>query len=324
MRVIITGGTGLVGRGLARSLAQDGHEVIVLSRSPERGAGKLPPGVRVEAWDARTAKGWGELAEGAGAVVNLAGENLAGGTFAALLTRRWTAAQRQQILLSRVRAGEAVTQAVDEARMKPAVLIQASAVGYYGDRGDEILDEAAGPGSDFAAGVCRAWEASTQPVEEMGVRRAVVRTAASVLSLESGSFPFMLLPYRLFVGGPLGSGRQWFSWIHHLDEVRGIRFLIENPQASGAFNLCAPEPLTNRAFGRTLAQVLRRPSWLPVPAFALRLVFGAKAEILLGSQRQVPKRLQELGFQWQFPEVEAALRELLGKPAQPQGLRRAA
>jgi len=313
MRVIISGGTGLVGRELARSLAEDGQEVIVLSRSPARAAKKLPAGVRAVAWDARSSKGWGELVEGAGAVVNLAGESLAGGSFTELVTRRWTAAQRERILLSRVRAGEAITQALVEARVKPPVLIQASAVGYYGSRGDEVLTEEAGPGSDFTAGVCRAWEASTQPVEELGVRRAVVRTAGSVLSLEGGSFPFMLLPYRLFAGGPLGSGRQWFSWIHIRDEARAIRFLIENPQAGGAFNLCAPEPLSNREFGRVLGKVLGRPSWLPVPAFALRLLFGAKAEILLASQRQVPKRLQELGFRWQFPQVEAALRELLEK-----------
>lgn len=313
MRVIITGGSGLIGRALTRSLVQDGHEVIVLSRNPGSAANKLPVGARAEGWDASSSRGWGHLVEGAGAIVNLAGESLAGDSLAALVFKRWTAKQRERILQSRLKAGKAVTEAVAEVREKPGVVIQASAVGYYGSRGDEVLTEESSPGSDFAARVCQAWEASTQEVEAMGVRRAIMRTGGSVLSLEGGSFPFMMLPFRLFVGGPLGDGRQWFSWMHIEDEVRGIRFLIENPEASGPFNFCSPESLRNRDFNRILGRVMGRPSWFPTPAFLLRLAFGDKMEILLGSQRQVPRRLQDFGFDWLFPTAEAALQNLLGK-----------
>ncbi len=313
MRVILSGGTGLIGRSLAHSLLRDGHEVIVLSRDPQRHRAATPAGVQLVAWDGRTSNGWGQLAEGAGAIVNLAGESLAGENLAALVTRRWTPRQKQRIRDSRLKAAGAVEQAIRAARNKPGVLIQASAVGYYGSRGDEILAEDALPGSDYAAQVCVAWENSTAGVEELGVRRAVIRTGGVVLSLEGGAFPFMLLPFKLFVGGPLGSGKQWFSWMHIADEVRAIRFLIDSPQAQGAFNLAAPHMLTNAEFSRILGQVLRRPAAFPTPAFALRLLFGEKADVLLGSQRQAPARLQALGFHWQFPEAEAALRDLLGK-----------
>lgn len=311
MKVILTGGTGLIGSALARSLAQDGKTVIVLSRDPAKGRARLPPGVQAVAWDARSAAGWGELADGADAIVNLAGESLAGENFPALITKRWSAQQKRRIRESRTQAGQAVMEAIRNARQKPGALIQASAVGYYGSRGDEPLTEDSSPGDDFAAQVCREWEESTAAAEALGVRRATIRTAGVVLSLEGGAFPFMLLPFKFFAGGPLGGGRQYFAWIHIADEVRAIRFLIENPEARGPVNLAAPQILTNAEFSRVIGRVLKRPSFFPAPAFLLRLLFGEKAEVLLASQRQVPRRLQELGFRWQFPEAEAALRDLL-------------
>ena len=217
MRVIITGGTGLIGRALAADLTKDGHEAIVLSRRPERSTG-LPAGTRAERWDAQTAQGWGSLADGADAIVNLAGESIAG---------RWTANRKRHIRESRLNAGRAVVQAVELASVKPGVVVQASGVGYCGPRGDEEIVEEGSPGSDFLGQLAIEWEASTAPVERMGVWRAVIRSGA-VLSTEGGAFPPMLLQSRLFLGGPLGSGRQWLPWIHMADEVRAIRFLIED------------------------------------------------------------------------------------------------
>jgi len=301
MRIIITGGTGLIGRALAANLAADGHEVILLSRAPGRVTG-LPAGVRAEGWDGRTAAGWGPLADGAQAVVNLAGENLG--------AARWTAERKRRIHESRLNAGRAVVQAVQSAGRAPRVVIQSSAVGYYGPQGDRELAEETPPGSDFLAQLCVEWEASTAPLEAMGVRRAVIRSGV-VLHASDGALPRMLLPFKLFVGGPLGSGRQVLSWIHIADEVAAIRFLLETEAAAGPFNLAAPQSLTNAEFGRVVGRVLGRPAWMPAPAFALRLALGEMATVVLDGQRAVPRRLLALGFAFRFPEAETALRDLL-------------
>jgi uncharacterized protein (TIGR01777 family) len=307
MRFVISGGTGLIGRALSANLASDGHEVIVLTRSIER-ATRLPAGVRAELWDARSAKGWGQLADGAGAIVNLAGANLAGERF---FPSRWTEERKRLIRDSRVSAGRAVVQAVAQADQKPGVVVQASGVGYYGPCGDEVISEDALAGRDFLARLAAEdWEPSTAAIEEMGVRRIVVRTAA-VLDPNEGALWRLLLPFRLFVGGPMGSGKQWFPWIHIQDEARAIRFLIENREASGAFNLAAPEPVTNAQFARELGQALSRPSWMPVPGFALKLAFGQVASVLLEGQRAVPRRLLDLGFEFRFATAKAALKDLL-------------
>jgi hypothetical protein len=300
MKIIITGGTGLIGRALAEDLAKDGHEVILLSRS-SLPASSLPAGVRVEKWDGRTAQGWGQLADGADAIVNLAGENLSAG--------RWTAKRKRSILDSRTNPGAAVVQAVQQAAHKPGVVIQSSAVGYYGPGEAEGIAEDTPPAADFLAQVCQAWEASTQPVEALGVRWVVTRSGV-VLSTRSGALPRMLLPFKFFAGGPLGSGRQWLSWIHLEDEVRALRFLIENPQAQGAYNLSA-RPLTNRQFAQAIGKVMRRPAFFTVPAFLIRLLFGEMSTVVLDGQHVSSQRLLEAGFQYRFPEAEAALRDLL-------------
>ncbi|HEY8742174.1 MAG TPA: TIGR01777 family oxidoreductase [Chloroflexota bacterium] len=301
MRVIITGGTGLIGRALAADLTARGREVIVLSRSPER-ATNLPADVRAERWDGRTAAGWGALADGAEAIVNLAGENLAAG--------RWSSERRRAIRESRLHAGEAVLEAIGAATQKPRVLVQASAAGFYGPHGNEPVTEATAAGSDFLAQLCVAWEASTAAVEAQGVRRAIARTGI-VLSTAGGALPRLLLPYRFFAGGRLGNGRQWYPWIHLLDEVAAIRFLIDTAAASGTFNLTAPQPLTNGALAHVIGNVLGRPALLPAPAIALRLLMGDMATVVLDGQRALPSRLLELGYQFQFPSAEAALRDLL-------------
>ena len=310
MRVIITGGTGLIGKALTASLAADRHEVIILSRAPEK-ATSLPPGARAVRWDGRTASGWGELADGAEAIVNLAGESIGGENMLTLITKPWTRERLQLIRTSRVNAGQAVVQAVEQARVKPRVLVQSSAVGYYGLPGDQEITEDTPAGKDALARICVDWEATTAAVEALDVRRVVIRTGGVVMSTHGGALPFMLLPFKLFVGGPLGSGQQWFSWIHIADEVRAIRFLIEGASKRGAFNLCAPEPLRNGELARVIGQVMRRPAFVPTPAFAMKLLLGDKATLVLDGQRQVPKRLIELGFTFQFRKVQAALQDLL-------------
>jgi len=301
MLVIVTGGIGIMGRALATDLAAGGYEIVLLSRNPQHLSG-MPAGVRVVRWDGCSAEGWGVLANGATAIVNLAGESLAAG--------RWSAANKQRIIESRVNAGKAVVEAATGAAIKPEVVIQASGVGYYGPHGDEEVTERDGPGNDFPARVTLQWEPSTEPVRALGVRHAIIRTGP-VLTLAGGALPRLLLPFKLFVGGPLGSGRQWFPWIHMADQVAAIRYLIETPAADGPFNLCAPNPLRNATFAEQIGRAMKRPSWLPVPSFALRLLFGEMATVLLEGQRAVPHRLSELGFKFRFPDAGSALRNLL-------------
>ena len=301
MRVIITGGAGLIGRALTKNLTADGYEVIILSRAPER-VNNLPPGVSAVAWDGRTAAGWGHLADGVEAIVNLAGENLSSGW--------WTAGRKRRIRSSRFEAGQAVVEAVEMVSNKPKVVLQVSAVGYYGPHGNEPLHEDAQPGSDFLSSVCVDWEAATAPVEALGVRRVVARLGV-VFSLAGGALPRMLLPFKWFVGGPLGSGRQWLSWIHLADAVAALRYLLEHQTATGSFNVTAPAPLTNTDFSRAVGRVLRRPAFIPVPALALRLALGEMSTLVLTGQRVLPQRLQQLGFTFQFPTAEAALRNLI-------------
>lgn len=303
MHVLITGGTGLIGQRLVAHLLQYQHRVTVLSRQSQPPA-ELPEGIEFAQWDSRTPRGWGHRIAEVEAVINLAGAGIA--------DARWSEARKRVIRQSRVEAGQALVEAIEAVNSKPAVLIQASAVGYYGGRMDEaILTEAGQAGDDFVADVCRDWEASTQPVEAMGVRRVVIRTGI-VLDSAGGALPRMALPFRFFVGGPIGSGKQWLSWIHHTDEVAAIRFLMEHPSASGPVNLTAPNPVPNREFAQTLGRVLRRPAIMPTPGPVLRLVLGEMATALLTGQRVVPERLQAWGYSFRFSHLEAALRDLLG------------
>jgi uncharacterized protein (TIGR01777 family) len=304
MRVIITGGSGLIGQALAADLLKDGHEVIALSRDPQRHSAHLPPGVRLEQWDGRSAQGWGHLVEDAGAIVNLAGENIG--------ERRWTEARKQAIIESRLRAGKAVTEAVTQARSKPTVVVQASAIGYYGSHADEVITEKSPPADDFMSQICQQWEPTTAPVEQAGVRRVVVRSGV-VLSRQGGAFPRMIMPFNFFAGGPLGSGQQWVSWIHLRDEVAGLRFLMGNPNAVGVYNLTSPYPLKNVDFERAIGRFMHRPAIIPTPAFAIRLLFGEMALTVLEGQRVAPERLEKEGFIFNFPRIDEALQDLLAE-----------
>ncbi len=302
-RIIIAGGSGLLGRALSNELTRAGYKVIVLSREPSKTRG-LPHGVRVEKWDARTAAGWGGLVQGAFAIVNLAGESIG------IPPIPWTESRKQRIRDSRVNTGKALGAAIESAKQKPRVLVQASAVGYYGAHGDELVTEHDAAGSDFLARVATEWEASTKEVEAIGIRRVIIRTGLP-LTRHGGVLPVFALPFRFFIGGPLGSGKQWMPWIHIDDEIGAIRFLIENDSARGAFNLSAPCPLTNAELARAIGRALHRPSWFPVPAFILKLIFGELAEVaLLSGQRVISKRLQEAGYRFKFPDADAALKDL--------------
>lgn len=301
MQIVITGGTGLIGKPLCAALTADGHTIIALTRNPNQ-VKQMPANVQLVRWDGQSSEGWAQFIDGADAVINLAGEGIADG--------RWSAARKQSILQSRILAGQAISQAIQQANHKPKVLIQASAVGYYGACQDEIITESTLPGSDFLASVCFAWEGSTAAVSKLGLRRPILRTGI-VLSNAGGAFPSMTLPFRLFAGGPVGNGKQWVPWIHIDDEVRAIQFLLTHASADGPFNLAAPYPVTNKEFGKLIGKVLGRPAIVPAPAFALRAALGEMATLLLDGQRAVPQHLQELGFTFRFSMAEAALENLL-------------
>ena len=308
MNIIITGGTGLIGRPLAARLVSDGHQVTILSRQPENA--RPLAGAAVVRWDGRSSNGWEEQAASAQVIINFAGANLG--------QKRWTRTQKERILTSRVWAGNAVVEAITKTALSsnPAskVLIQSSAIDYYGNPGDTELDEASPAGETFLSSVCKEWESSTKAVEDLGVRRVVIRSGL-VLSLAGGALPRLLLPFRFFVGGPLGSGSQWYSWIHIDDEIDAIRFLITNDTTHGVYNLTSPDPVTNKAFARAVAGVSKSPSWLPTPAFALELLLGEMSSLVLGGQKVMPVRLQEAGYQFHYSALEEALKELIQKPA---------
>lgn len=298
LRVAVTGSTGLIGSALVPALRAAGHPVVRVVRSrPAPGSGDV-------AWD--PARGEIDAAglEGVGAVVHLAGENVG---------KPWTAEQKARIRGSREQGTRTLARALAGLRAPPRVLVSASAIGYYGDRGDETLDETASSGGGFLAEVCRVWEAEAQPARDRGIRVVHPRIGV-VLSREGGALDRMLLPFRIGVGGRVGSGRQWMSWVALDDVVEAIRFALGRDTLEGPVNVTAPTPVSNEEFTRVLGRVLGRPAVLAVPAFALRLALGQMAEeTVLVSQRAVPTRLTRSGFRFRYPELEGALRAVLGR-----------
>lgn len=308
MRIVVAGGTGLIGQALAADLADAGWDVVVLTRDPAK-PGSPGNGVRWVGWDGRTVGAWAQEINGAQAVVNLAGVSIAGDSLPSILFGRWTRDKKQAIRASRVESGQALTQAIRQASQRPAVFVQASGVNLYGENHAGPIDETVPPGGDFLASVCVDWEASSKDVDGLGVRRVIVRSGV-VLSAGGGILPMIALPFRLMVGGRLGSGQQWVPWIDLRDEVAAIRFLIERPDATGPFNLVAPETTRSDAFGRAVGGALHRPFWFPAPAFLLRLMLGEKAMLVLDGCQIVPHRLQDLGFSFRFPTPEQSLDDL--------------
>lgn len=294
MNVLITGGSGFIGRALCAALAERGHRVHVLTRDPHAAAQRLGRDVVL----ARRLDDVGPV----DAVVNLQGENLGAG--------RWTATRRAAFVRSRVDSTRELVAWIARQEARPRVLVNGSAIGWYGDRGDEVLGEDAAPGDDFSARLCRDWEAAAQAAEALGLRVARLRIGV-VLDRSGGALAQMLPAFRLGAGGPVGSGRQWWSWITRHDLVRMIVWLLEHPEARGAFNATAPEPLRQADFARALGAALHRPARLPMPAWTLRLMFGEMASLLLGSQRVLPRAAQDAGFTFEHPRLAPALETLL-------------
>jgi uncharacterized protein (TIGR01777 family) len=300
MKIAIAGGSGFLGRHLCAHLAAAGHTVTVLGRGAASG---LPAGIGQVRWAPDGTTGdWASVIDGCDAVVNLAGTSIGDG--------RWTRARKAEILASRLAATNSLVAAIAAAGRRPSVFVSASAQGFYGDRGDEELTEASGVGSGFLADVCRQWEAAALAAPA-GVRVVLLRTGL-VLASDGGALARMVLPFRLFAGGPFGSGRQFMSWMHAADWVAMAAWAITTEAVTGPLNVCTPAPIRNREFCATLGRALGRPSWLPAPAFALRVVLGEMADdLLLGSIRMLPRRALDLGFQCRYPELATALEAVL-------------
>jgi len=297
---MIAGGTGMIGWALAQDLAQSGHHVVILTRqmNPVRVDMKR---IHFVNWDGKTAGDWTSELENTDAVVNLTGENLS--------NRRWTETQKSRIVSSRVDAGKALAAGIEQAKNKPSVFIQASGAGAYGTSDEKVFDDSDSYGDDFLADVTKVWEDSSLPIEQMKVRRVIIRSGV-VLGKGRGALRLMLLPFKLFVGGALGSGRQWISWIHLDDEVRAIRFLMENEKAQGVFNLSAT-PVRNAQFSKAAGKALHRPCWFPMSAFLLRLVLGEMSTMVLDGQNVSSRKIEDLGFKFLYPKIDEALRNLL-------------
>ena len=301
MKVAVIGATGLIGTALCRSLVSEGHQLHVLSRHPQK-AQHLSAS-RVVTGDIASKESGEEIVEGMDAVINLAGESIAAG--------RWSEKRKKVICDSRVLGTRKLVEAIRQSEHPPRILISASAVGYYGPRDDTALTEADPPGTDFLAGLCRDWEHEAMGAEQAGTRVVLLRTGL-VLSGQGGALPRMIPPFKMFVGGPLGKGGQWMSWIHVDDEVGAIRYVLGQDELRGPFNLTAPNPTTNAEFTRQLARTLKRPAFLAVPGFALRFMFGEMADsLLLQGQRVVPAKLEESGYKFRFSELGEALKDII-------------
>lgn len=297
MRVLVAGGTGFMGQHLIDTLTADNHQVWVLSRH----ADKKVPGAQTVQWDGKTAVGWGQLINETDAVINLAGLSL--------YHWPWTEKKKQKFLTSRLEPGHALAAAIQNADRRPGVFVQISGINYYGLRGEQVANEFTPPADDYLAQLAVDWENATKSVEEMGVRRVVCRTA--VILAKDAVLAFLLaLPVRLFVGGPLGSGKQALPWIHIEDQISAIKFLLENESASGPFNLIAPQAVSNAEFMRTEAKVLHRPYWFPVPTFLFRLVLGEMSLLVTEGRFTQPKKLLEAGYTFRFPNLKEALEDL--------------
>lgn len=294
MNVLIAGGSGFLGTALKDSLLKANHDVFILTRHASKNARQIQ-------WDGKTSNGWGQLINDMDAVVNLTGFGLEHWP--------WTKRQKQRFVDSRILPGLALVSAIQGASRRPRVFLQTSGVNRYGLRGKGLADESTPPGDDFLAQLTVKWEDATQPVEQLGVRRVITRNAV-VLGRRSGLFPLMALAPRLFLGGKFGGGQQAMPWIHIEDQTNATRFLLESENARGPFNLISPEPTSNAEFMRVVCKILHRPYWFHVPSLLLRLALGEMSVLLTEGRYSQPKRLIELGFQFQFGKLETAMKNL--------------
>ena len=310
MKIVIAGGTGFLGAPLAEMYAEDGNAVHVLTRSLADGESRHDPGTGVPGitrvgWNADGARGaWAPVVEAADAVINLSGESLA--------SARWNAQTKARFRDSRVLATRSLAAAIAAAADPPSVLISGSAVGYYGHTENQPLTERDPPGSDFLARLCVEWEQEAMNAARPGTRVVTLR-AGVVLERSGGALPEMMKPFQFFVGGPLGSGHQYLSWIHRLDWIEIVRWIVVTPSIAGPVNATAPRPVTNREFSRALGRAMRRPSLVPVPGFALKLVVGEFAESLLTGQRVIPARAENEGYHFRYPDLQQAFRGIFGE-----------
>jgi len=301
MDIVVLGGTGFIGTQLVQRLALADHHITVLSRGPTSAKNPRIPSVEAKQWD--PAGNLSQFLEGTDAVINLAGESIG--------SNRWSKPQKERILSSRVSATQAIVRAIGHTRRKPTVLLNASGVGYYGHVASGDVTEDSPRGNDFLSGVCARWEEEARRAEQFGVRVVLLRSGL-VLAKNGGSLPRLMLPFRLFAGGPLGTGQQWFPWIHLEDEVGAIVFCLEHSEVRGPANLVAPHSVTMSQFCTSLGKAMRRPSWLRVPSVVLKAVIGEMAEgLVLGGQKAIPKKLAANGFDFKYQDVDTALGAIL-------------
>ena len=292
MRILITGASGLIGTALQRSFDEIGHELLLASRKEAKDSQHIQ-------WDVEKGFSEPERLEGIDAVVHLAGESVFG--------LSWSDAKKKAIRDSRVDGTRSVVEAISKLKARPNVLVAASAIGFYGDRGDEEMTESSAAGDTFLAEVSKEWESEARRAEDAGIRTVLLRTGI-ILSKDGGALGTMLLPFKLGIGGVVGSGKQWMSWISIDDHIRVINYAIENENVRGAVNSVSPNPVTNGEFTKTLGEVLYRPTILPLPSFAVNMVFGEMGDaLLLASTRVMPKRLEDAGFEFKYPELKTAI-----------------
>jgi len=295
MRILITGASGLVGKELQKSFAEQGYEMLLASRSEPKDDKHIQ-------WTIEEGFAEPERLEGIDVVVHLAGENVSGGI-------RWTDEKKKAIRESRVLGTRNVVDAISKLKNKPKVFVASSAIGFYGERGDEEVTESSAAGDNFLAGVCKEWEAESRRAEDAGIRTVLLRTGI-VLSKEGGALGTMLTPFTLGVGGVVGSGKQWMSWISMPDQIAAINYVIDNENIRGAVNAVGPNPATNKEFTKTLGEVLYRPTFIPLPEFAVSMIFGEMGDaLLLASTKVMPKRLEDAGFEFRFPNLKEAVED---------------
>jgi uncharacterized protein (TIGR01777 family) len=304
MHIVVTGGTGFIGRALCASLCQDGHRVTILTRNAREVSRLLGAIVKPVEWNGRDAGAWEESLEGAPAVINLTGASIA--------DARWTDARKRVLTDSRILTTRLLVEAISRRSSKPRVLVSASGIGYYGASDDRTLDEEAARGQGFLADLSAAWETEALRAEQFGVRVVVLRTGM-VLEQDGGALPKMLLPFRLFAGGPIMPGTQWVSWIHRRDQIGLIQWALTTPNVSGPINAVAPGPVTMNTFCEVLGRVLHRPSWLPVPALALHVALGELGTLMTTGQRVNPAKALSGGYVFHYPTLEPALQAILSK-----------
>ncbi len=300
MKILVTGATGFIGQKLCEVLSQSGHQLVGLSRSADSAKQKVPSLSEVFSWDPEREYAPMEAFSEVDAVIHLAGESVAG---------RWTKEKKQSIYDSRIEGTKHLVGSMLKADSKPQMFISTSAIGFYGERGDDSLGEDESPGNDFLANVCKDWEAASKPAAEQNVKVANIRIGI-VLGPDGGALDAMLLPAKMGVSGPLGSGQQWWSWIHQADVVGLIEHILDQ-QIEGPVNLTSPNPMRQKGFAKVMGDVLNRPAFMPAPSFALKALLGEFSVELLSSKRVLPKKAQETGYTFKFPELEAALKNIL-------------